>query len=310
MKILRDFFKAVSFLTVFNIYNNIYNDDISAEKLPSSQSASSGLPLRINDIDNEKRSSSESRSRGASSSINNTDIDTNTDADKLQLIKSIKFFPLAGLLIGLIIGLIFYLFKIITTPNIAVIISIFFLFIITGGLHFDGLSDTADGLMAFLKTSDRKKFFKAMKDVNTGLSGTIVLVFYVLILWVLINDFTSYYRLFALVSFPVVGRYSIVLMSYFSNTPEDFKGIGAIFTEGTDFVSFLITSLLSVIIIYLFLKLGGIFALFITSLIVLIISFYFSKRFGGVNGDMLGFTAKVSEIVYLISLYSLYKAGL
>jgi adenosylcobinamide-GDP ribazoletransferase len=310
MKILRDFFKAVSFLTVFNIYNNNIHDDVGAEKLQGSQSQSidSDLSPCINDINNENCSSSESRSRSMPLSINNISIDT--DAGKLQLVKSIKFFPLAGLLIGLIIGVIFYLFKIITEPNIAAVISILFLFIITGGLHFDGLSDTADGLMAFLKTGNREKFFKAMKDVNTGLSGTIVLIFYVLILWVLINDFTSYDRLFALVSFPVAGRYSIVLMSYFSNTPEDFKGIGAIFTEGTDILSFLIASLLSVIIIYLFLKLGGIFALLITSLVILSISFCFSKRFGGVNGDMLGFGVKVSELVYLISLYSFYKVGL
>jgi adenosylcobinamide-GDP ribazoletransferase len=236
---------------------------------------------------------------------------------KLHLVKSIKFFPLAGLFIGLNVAILYFVFNKITfSPSIASIISIAGLFIITGGLHFDGLSDTSDGLMAFLKTGNKNKFYNAMKDVNTGLAGTISVIFYIILLYKIILDFNSFhqiyprfYGIYALISFPVVGRYIIVLMSYFTVTPKNFRGIGSIFTEGTDILTFIVASAITLIIVILFFGCSGLFALLVTSFIILIICYFFIKKFGGINGDMLGFGVKISEIIFLISLLDFIKTG-
>jgi adenosylcobinamide-GDP ribazoletransferase len=242
-----------------------------------------------------------------------------TDADvysRLHLVKSIKFFPLAGLFIGLNIAILYIVFNKITfSPGIASIISIAGLFIITGGLHFDGLSDTSDGLMAFLKTEDKNKFYNAMKDVNTGLAGTISVIFYIVLLYKIILDFNSFqtynklYGIYALISFPVVGRYTIILMSYFTVTPDNFRGIGSIFTEGTDMLTFISASAITLIIVVLFFRYSGLFALLTTSFAMLLVCYFFIKKFGGVNGDMLGFGVKISEIIFLISLLYFIKTG-
>jgi len=233
-----------------------------------------------------------------------------------RLKKSIKYFPAAGLFIGLILDAVFYIFNRFLPAQPSILFSIFFLYIITGGLHFDGLSDTADGLFAYLKSGDKNRFYKAMKDVNTGNAGNTAVIFYVLIMWSLItlaepaqsfNPDSGFFYNFnfmylVLLTFPVAGRYSITVMSYFSNTPENFKGIGTVFTEGTDAVSFIAASVFTLLVIYFFLKLAGIFSLLVTVLAVLSASFYFGKKFGGVNGDMLGFTVKFSEVVFTASL--------
>ncbi len=240
--------------------------------------------------------------------------------------KSIKYFPLAGLSIGLTLAAVFYIFNRFLPVMPAVLISIFFLYAITGGLHFDGLSDTSDGFSAYLKSGDKTKFYKAMKDVNAGISGNISVIFYILLMWSLIGAFNSNfvfspyavfnyhaydkntdYIYLPLISFPVVGRYSIVLMSYFSKTPDNFKGIGAIFTEGTEGPSFIAASIFTFIIIMFLLGLAGIFSLLAAVLIILFIIFYFEKKFGGVNGDMLGFGVKVSEIVFIAALTGFHK---
>ncbi len=287
MSIFGDFFEAVSFLTILKLKKKKKKKGIDKINI-----ANGTAGLNKNDIN---------------TNAILPDSDSESNSEILKLKRSIKFFPLAGLLIGLLLCLIFYIFNRIVEPDAAVIISIAFLFIITGGLHFDGLSDTADGLTAFLKTADRKQFFKAMKDVRTGSSGVLALIFYVAIIWAVINGFASLYRYFALVSFPVIGRYSIVLMSYFSNTPDDFRGIGAIFTKDTTGFTLLIASIATFIIIFFLFRINGIMALFIVSFFVLILSYYFSKKFGGVTGDMLGFTCKISELAYLISLFGFYK---
>ena len=230
-----------------------------------------------------------------------------------SLKKSIKYFPFAGLLIGLILAAVFYVFNKFLSVQPAILVAIFFLYIITGGLHFDGLSDTSDGFFAYLKSGDKNRFYKAMKDVNTGTAGNLAVIFYILIIWSLISSaepVQSFNLLngninfiyLVLLTFPVAGRYSIVVMSYFSDTPDNFKGTGTIFTEGTDTASLIAASVFTLIIIYFFLKLAGIFSLLITLFAVLFAAFYFGRRFGGVNGDMLGFTVKLSEVVFTAAL--------
>ena len=225
----------------------------------------------------------------------------------IKLTASIKYFPLAGLFIGAILALVFYIFNKFSAAPASVLMSILFLFILTGGLHFDGLSDTTDGLFAYLKSGDKVRFYNAMKDVNAGTSGIIAVIFYILIMWLAVNGINSGFIYLSLLTFPVIGRYSIVLLSYFSNTPEDFKGIGTIFTAGTKLSTFIAASVFTVIIVFIFLKLAGIFSALISIFFVLAAAFYFAKKFGGVNGDMLGFSVKVSEAVYMIALHGFYK---
>lgn len=229
------------------------------------------------------------------------------DTAAVKLKASIKYFPLAGLFIGAVLILSFYCFNRFLTIQSSVLISILVLFIITGGLHFDGLSDTADGLLAYLKSDDKLRFYNAMKDVNTGIAGIVAVVFYVLIIWSVIGGLNFKFACLALLTFPVVGRYSIVLVSYFSDTPENFRGIGTVFTEGTGFASFIAASIFTVGIVYVFFNLAGIFSLLVSVFFILSAVFYFAKKIGGVNGDMLGFSAKISEIVYVIAAFGFYK---
>ncbi|MCL4321830.1 MAG: adenosylcobinamide-GDP ribazoletransferase [Deltaproteobacteria bacterium] len=238
---------------------------------------------------------------------NNNNADKDNDLAVTKLTASIKYFPLAGLFIGAILAFTFYIFDKFLPDPASALMPLLFLFILTGGLHFDGLSDTADGLFAYLKSGDKNRFYNAMKDVNTGTSGIIAVIFYILIMWIAINGINFRFIYLSLLTFPVIGRYSIVLMSYFSNTPEDFKGIGTIFTEGTKLRTFIAASIFTVIIVYIFFKLAGIFSALISTLFILAVAFYFAKKFGGVNGDMLGFSVKISEAVYMVALHGFYK---
>ncbi len=224
-----------------------------------------------------------------------------------SLQKSIKFFPLAGLFVGVVLAGVFFIFSRFLPVPASVMLSIASLFIVTGGLHFDGLSDTADGFLAYLKTGERKRFHAAIKDTYTGFAGVAAILFYILIIWVILSGGGLKFACFSLLSFPVAGRYSVVVLSYFLNTPEDFRGIGTVFTEGTDLLSFIVASILAGVIIFLLLGFAGFFSLLISIFFIIFLGLYFSKRFGGVNGDMLGFGVKTSEVVYMIALVGFYK---
>ncbi len=319
MNIVKNFLNAISFLTIFNFNSINSNDKNKIFKSGADLSGDINTCIYSNtEIGEEIGANNFFKVRsGSFDEINKVDnVDNSLGNINNSLVKSIKFFPLAGLFIGLIIALIYIIFdKITSSGSIASIISVLGLFIVTGGLHFDGLSDTSDGLMAFLKTGDKNIFYKAMKDLNTGLAGTISVIFYIIILYEIVSDFNSFqayqkiYGIYALITFPVIGRYIIVLMSYFTVTPENFKGIGSIFTEGTDMLTFVAASLITLIIVFLFFGFNGLFALLVSSFSILIICYFFMKKFGGINGDMLGFGVKISEIVFLISLLGFIKTS-
>ncbi len=83
-----------------------------------------------------------------------------------------RFAPLIGVLIGLFQSFSWLFFKYFNWPNISVtLISIAISIFITGGLHIDGLMDTADGIGA-----GQSKRIEAMKDSRVGAMGVQSLV--------------------------------------------------------------------------------------------------------------------------------------
>jgi len=85
-----------------------------------------------------------------------------------------QFSPALGLIIGLIQCLIFKLLIINSwSPIASAIICLVSGYILTGGLHIDGLMDTFDGIYA-----DKKKKLKAMKDSRVGSFGVLAMLIF------------------------------------------------------------------------------------------------------------------------------------
>ena len=83
-----------------------------------------------------------------------------------------RFSPLIGVLIGFVQSISWLFFKNLNWPNISIaLICISINILITGGLHFDGLMDTADGISA-----GPSKRVEAMKDSRVGAMGVQSLV--------------------------------------------------------------------------------------------------------------------------------------
>ena len=83
-----------------------------------------------------------------------------------------QFSPVIGFIIGLIQCFLFKFLIISSWPTItSAIICLVSGFFFTGGLHFDGLMDTFDGLYA-----NKKRMFKAMKDSRVGSFGVLAMI--------------------------------------------------------------------------------------------------------------------------------------
>ena len=88
-----------------------------------------------------------------------------------------QFAPTLGFLIGTIQSYLFIFFRANSWSIYAsTLICLASVYLITGGLHLDGLMDTFDGIFA-----GKKKRLKAMKDSKVGSFGVQSLVFITLI---------------------------------------------------------------------------------------------------------------------------------
>lgn len=88
------------------------------------------------------------------------------------LARSAAWFPVAGLLVGGIVGLAFAATALVLPASLAGWVAVAVEMLITGALHPDGLADTADGLAG--QTPERR--LAIMKDPRLGSYGGVALV--------------------------------------------------------------------------------------------------------------------------------------
>ncbi|CAM2985191.1 adenosylcobinamide-GDP ribazoletransferase [Paenibacillus sediminis] len=87
--------------------------------------------------------------------------------------RSVKFYPLVGASIGLVVWLVGFGFSLIMPSLSAAVLTLILWVWLTGGLHLDGLMDTADALLSY---RSRDKMLEIMKDSRVGAMGVIACV--------------------------------------------------------------------------------------------------------------------------------------
>src|SRR5512137_125405 len=92
--------------------------------------------------------------------------------------RSVPFYPIVGLLIGIMAATLGYLMEAVLPPLPAYATILIFLLAISGGLHMDGLADTADG---FFSARPRDRILEIMRDSRIGVMGVIAVVCIVLL---------------------------------------------------------------------------------------------------------------------------------
>ena len=214
-----------------------------------------------------------------------------------------QYAPFIGLFIGYIQSLIFIILKNNSWPIFAsASICITSGFLITGGLHIDGLMDTFDGLYA-----GKDKFIKAMKDSRVGAFGvqSIILITLIQLASLMKIDEEIFHVL------PIClfwGRFSTLIyidkFKYFNYKRRSFshqKYWRGLRKESSISIFILILLASSNLIvsdsyIILFRKL---LLLFIGLLCTWIIPILLGNKTGGVNGDTCGASVVLTETIML-----------
>ncbi|MBF0339998.1 MAG: adenosylcobinamide-GDP ribazoletransferase [Magnetococcales bacterium] len=127
-----------------------------------------------------------------------------------ELGRSVLFYPGIGLLIGVMLVGVARLLPASLDPGVQASLILIGWIWLTGGLHLDGLADTADGWIGGL--GDRARALAIMKDPHCGPAGVMALVLMILLKWSVLKTLLEHHDLEPLLFAPLLGRLGIVAL--------------------------------------------------------------------------------------------------
>jgi adenosylcobinamide-GDP ribazoletransferase len=216
---------------------------------------------------------------------------------------SVSYFPLVGAVQGIILVSAFFILRHWFSGLVLSTILVALLTLTNGGFHLDGFMDTVDGLAG---GGERERRLAIMSDPNAGAVG-VVFTFFIIILKIAaldampINFYTA-----ALFLWPVFGRWATVPLALSSNYARPEGGLGkAITAIGAR--EFFIATGITLVISFYWLGPWAFLILVLTGALAYIVSLFFKSRLGGVTGDVFGFQAELSEVLFLLLLLSITR---
>jgi adenosylcobinamide-GDP ribazoletransferase len=203
------------------------------------------------------------------------------------------FFPLVGLLLGVVLLAAAALSAPAGTMVAALLVVIAWIWI-TGALHIDGLGDIADAFGAAHR--DPARFLEVLRDPHMGTFGVLAIVLQVLAKFVLVE---AIIRLGApvlgLALVPAWARWTILVVSHWTEPLA--VGSGARFKMAIAPAA-LAGNLAALVVVSAFVAPALLVAPFIAAGFVL----YWRTVTGGITGDCLGTSVELTESALLLSL--------
>ena len=218
--------------------------------------------------------------------------------------RSTKFFPLVGLVLGLIYLLASWcLIAVFGWANFVTTILVLLPVLFTGGLLLDGFMDTVDGVFS---GRERERQLEIMKDSRVGAFGVVAMILLVLWKWSLIHDMPASLLAPALISMMAFGRFGMVLVILrFPYAREE--GMGKAFSLYAGRRSLwiaVLTVLLLLAALWLFsgaLVAGcAAVAALASAGFALLFGSWLTGKLGGLTGDMYGAATELAEVVVLL----------
>jgi adenosylcobinamide-GDP ribazoletransferase len=219
-----------------------------------------------------------------------------------SLARSVKFFPVVGLLVGASAALVHFLLAPHWPRVVVAFIILTYLCLVTGLIHEDGLADAADG---FGGGWSRDKILLIMRDSRIGSYGAAALTLSLLGRILLLSSLPLALVPQYLIATRVLGQWTTLPLSFYlssarAQNEDGVDGQGARIARITSLGSLVAGTIFSFAVVIALLRTRAAFAIGAAIVVALVSGLYFQKRIGGVTGDCFGATNQVAEVaVYL-----------
>ena len=215
-----------------------------------------------------------------------------TDLEDLK--GALPFFPVVGIVLGLISGAAAWLSWQFLPSLVAAVIVTFVLLSFSGALHLDGLADCADG---FFSSRERSRMLEIMRDSRIGVMGVIAVVMVLLLKVSVLSGLERDDVVRAALVMPIAGRSALVMMIYLLPYVRKEGGLGSPFYSGGAGWSLLLALVLLFVAGFVVMGLKGLVAVIVVMFVVFIFSRLCHRKIGGATGDTLGASCEIAETV-------------
>lgn len=223
--------------------------------------------------------------------------------------RSVIYFPVVGLVIGLVLAGLNWLLSLILPTAIVNGLLLVALVAISGALHLDGFADTCDGIAGHKPAEER---WQVMHDSRVGAFGIVGIVLLLLVKYVAMNSIPVTLFNAILIVMPVISRWTMVyvIFAYPYARPD---GLGKEVRRAVNRRRFAAATIITRVLVIAVFWLAGVDYFYLAGLtlmigiwvIIIITAGYFKHMFSGLTGDTYGAineTAEVSALILMILL--------
>lgn len=220
--------------------------------------------------------------------------------------ESVKFFPMVGALLGICYAAIVGAMSFLNLPLFAGAVGFAAMIILTGGIHCDGLMDSADGLFS---GRERDKILEIMKDSRAGAFGVVSMILIAALEVSTLAELaklSTWFLCTAIYSAPIIGRLMMVVtIGAFPYARQ--SGMGKAFAQFTTRRTIIFAAGETLLLLLPLMFISEIFFICAASAscVALIVAWKFAsfstEKIGGVTGDIYGAITTLAELFALIT---------
>jgi len=209
--------------------------------------------------------------------------------------RSLTFFPVVGLVIGLVLTGAAALLGDTLAPTLVAVGLVALLAALTGGLHLDGVADVFDALGG--GRGDRQRMLDIMRDSRIGAHGAAALVLLLLAKVAAVGEAVARHDLLVLLVFPAVARWAVTPAIVFFPYARA-EGTGRAFAGEARAAEVAAATIVTAGVL---LALGTRLLLPAASALgaAMVLALWLRRRLGGLTGDCYGAAIEVAEVVAL-----------
>ena len=210
--------------------------------------------------------------------------------------RSVAYFPLAGLTLGIILAGIYTLLLWLRLPYISIdAILVVSLTVLTSGLHLDGLADTSDAL---LSRKNKEESLRVMRDPHVGVMGVLGIVSVLLLKISFLHAAGVRNKSILLILMCVLSKWGMVLVMFLFPYARQ-EGKAKTYIQGMNLKIFSLATIATLIISFLIYGIKGLLIMAILTLVLYLVNKRLQPGLGGITGDTLGFSHEWSEVIVL-----------
>ncbi|MEY2535143.1 MAG: adenosylcobinamide-GDP ribazoletransferase [bacterium] len=218
------------------------------------------------------------------------------------LARAAVWFPVVGALVGLVVGGTRLLAELVVPAEAATVLALAAGVLVTGGLHEDGLADTADGAAAH---ASRERRLEIMRDPRLGSFGTLALVLVVLLSWTLLAGLDGEDCLRAAVAGHVLARWAMLVHAA-TSPPARPGGAGTLLRVGRPALA-AATVLAGGLTVLAAGPAAGAAAAGAAIGLVAALGAMTRRALGGATGDTYGAVGKLAEVGGYVAVVALWR---